>query len=432
MSAQTAVTSADFDDSLRKLGIDGMRPKIAVAVSGGGDSLALAALLQEWVAAREGELLALTVDHGLRPESAAEARAVQDLLRTRGIAHEILVWQREDKPSTHVQELAREARYKLLLQSCRARGVSFLAVAHNLEDQIETFWMRLAHGSGLDGLAAMAPVRHEEGISIIRPLLSFSRAQLRATCVQQGIEWIEDPSNQNEKYLRVKLRVFENLLAGEGLTPSRLSLTVQKLEDARQALQVMTEEALAVCVQLHPEGYATLKREAWKASPCEIQRRALMEVLKSVSPQQHPIGFEALEAARLELQESSFAGRTLAGCEIIPEKSGDILLTREAAAVEERVRLGEGQLWDGRFRASGFSPLELSLESLEIGALGETGLSELRKNMESANILPFKIKRVLPALWQGDNLLAVPHLSYYSPDCSAALRKGRISFVKIV
>jgi tRNA(Ile)-lysidine synthase len=426
MTTQTGISSAEFAAALKKAGIAETCPKIAVAVSGGGDSLALALLVQEWVNARSGEMLALTVDHGLRSESAEEAAKVQSLLRARGVAHEILLW-RGDKPSTRVQELAREARYKLLLQACRDRGFPVLAVAHNLEDQIETFWMRLAHGSGLDGLAAMAPVREEEGVCIIRPSLAFSRARLRATCAQRDIGWIEDPSNKNEKYLRVKLRAFEEVLAGEGLTPERLSLTLQKLEDAREALQVMAAREFSACVTLHPEGYATLNRAEWEKLPRELRRRVLMQALKSVSPHPHAPGFEATELARLELEDVSFAGKTLSGCDIFP-KGGDILIAREASAVERHRRIVEGMLWDGRFRLSGFPPGE----SCDIGAVGEAGLSELRKNIKPPENLPFKVKRVLPALWQGGNLLAVPHLGYYDPSCHEHFRKGRVTFVKIV
>jgi tRNA(Ile)-lysidine synthase len=321
-----------------------------------------------------------------------------------------------------------------LLQACRSAGFPVLAVAHNLEDQIETFWMRLAHGSGLDGLSAMAPSREVGGVSMIRPVLPFSRAQLRETCAQHDIHWIEDPSNRNEKYLRVKLRRFENLLAEEGLTPARLSQTLQKLEDAREALQVMTERAAASCVQLHPEGYAALKTAEWKEYPRDIQRRILGQALRTMAASTYPPGFEALEQTRLDLQDPSFAGKTLAGCEIFPGRCGEMLIAREAQSVAGRAPAAKSSLWDERFQVSGFES-----ESLEIGALGEAGLAELRKNIKGfeasarkLEALPFKVKRVLPALWQGENLLAVPHVSYYSPASPPALKTGQVLFVKIV
>ena len=421
MSTASAITPADFDAALKKTGI-GERSRIAVAVSGGGDSMALALLVRDWVKAHGGEVIAYTVNHGLRAESAAEASKVSALLKEKGIAHEILTWEGE-KPSTHIQELAREARYKLLTDTCRKRGFAFLAVAHNLEDQTETFWMRLAHGSGLDGLAGMAAARDADGVKIIRPVLGFTRTELRATCEQHAIEWIEDPSNKNDKYLRVKLREFEAVLAGEGFTPARLAQTMQKLEESREAIQVMTTEAFRTCVQMHPEGYVTLNTQQWQKSPREIQRRVLMQALSAVSPQDYPLGSEAVETTRLELQTAGFAGKTLGGCEIFPAQGGYFVFVREAAIVEGPVPAAEGKVWDNRFVISGID----AGATLTIGALGSTRIEESKTPAKKA--LPFKIRRVLPAFFLNDNLCAVPHLGYYSADCPAAVKAGKIRFL---
>jgi tRNA(Ile)-lysidine synthase len=469
MTDAKTITAAEFSLALHKCGVGAAQQKrIAVAVSGGGDSVALALLVNERAKECGGEMLALTVDHKLRADSTAEALAVQKIFHDRGIAHEILTWEGA-KPATHIQERAREARYRLLLAACRAHGFDTLAVAHNLEDQLETFWMRLAHGSGLDGLAGMAAVREmkapafftsplgeggahatawegegtlsklqsalgteyphlpacggplplpkerRNSVTIIRPLLSFPRARLRAVCAGRGAAWVEDPSNMNDKYLRVKLRAFEEALAAEGLTPARLALTLQKLEDAKEALQEMAAAAFASCVQLYPEGYAALDVAVWQKSPRDIQRRVLVQALGAVSPQEYPVGFEALEAARMELLDADFAGRTLAGCEIFPSR-GFILIAREAAAVEEPVAAAEGKVWDKRFVISG-----ITNAGLKIGALGG-------KTVEAETTLPFKIRRVLPALWQDGKLRAVPHLGYYSEDCPEVLKQGRITF----
>ena len=426
MTTALAITPDAFDAALKKTGLGDARPKIAVAVSGGGDSMALALLVRDWVKAHGGEMIALTVDHGLRADSAAEAQKVGALLKDKGIAHEILTWE-GDKPATHIQELAREARYKLLTEACRARGFGFLAVAHNLEDQTETFWMRLAHGSGLDGLAGMAAARDADGVKIIRPVLGFTRTELRATCTQYGLEWIEDPSNRNEKYLRVKLREFEEVLAQEGFTPARLAQTMQKLEESREAIQVMTTEAFRTCVQMHPEGYVTLNTQQWQKSPREIQRRVLMQALTSVSPQDYPLGSEAIETTRLELQSTTtsggFAGKTLGGCEIFPAQGGYFVFVREAAIVEGPLPAADGQIWDKRFVISGID----AGATLTIGALGSARIEESKTPAKKA--LPFKIRRVLPAFFLNDNLCAVPHLGYYSADCPAAVKAGKIRFL---
>lgn len=426
MTTPSAITAADFDAALKKTGPNGYlwgetKPKIAVAVSGGGDSMALTLLVQGWVKAHAGsEMIALTVDHGLRAESATEAQKVGALLKEKGIAHEILTWE-GDKPETHIQERAREARYKLLTEACRKRGFGFLAVAHNLEDQTETFWMRLAHGSGLDGLAGMTASRDADGIKIIRPVMGFSRAELRATCENYKVEWIEDPSNKNEKYLRVRLREFEEALAKEGFTPARLAQTMQKLEDAREALQVMVAAAFSTSVQVHPEGYATLNTQQWQKSPREVQRRVLAQALTAISPQEYPLGSEAIESTRLELQTTGFAGKTIAGCEIFPAQGGYYVFVREAAIVEGPVQAAEGKVWDKRFAISGIAA------GVTIGALGSAKIDESKTPAKKA--LPFKIRRVLPAFFLNDNLCAVPHLGYYTPDCPPEIKNGKIKFL---
>jgi len=401
-------------------------PRIALAVSGGGDSLALCLLFQDWAAAQGATLLALTVDHGLRPESAAEALQVQQLLQARGIPHKILRWTGE-KPQSHLQERARAARYELLQSACRAEGFAYLAVAHNLEDQAETFWMRLAHGSGLDGLAGMAASRDLGGVTLIRPLLGVTRQQLRDVCTAAGVAWIEDPSNANEKFLRVRLRQMEELLGAEGLTPQRLGTVLQKLGDARAALESVTATLEKQAVTLHPEGYAVLDVPLWQAAPVDIQRRLLSALLQRVAPQDYPAGFEALEDLRQALTKDGFAGMTLAGAEIVPDGPA-IIFMREAAALPPSVALREGLVWDRRFRFCGYSA-----ESLKVGPLGEAGLAVLRKKLEPQSPpaqhlarLPHKVRRQLPAVFEGENLLAVPHLSWVEPGAAARLGGGRI------
>jgi tRNA(Ile)-lysidine synthase len=154
-------------------------PHIAVAVSGGADSMALALLAARWARQREGRVTGLIVDHGLRPNSAAEAKRVANWLGRRQIDHRILTW-RGTKPETGVQTVAREARYGLLIDWCRRHGVLHLLVAHQLEDQAETVVLRLERGSGVDGLAAMPAAIETPWVRILRPLLALTRAELRA------------------------------------------------------------------------------------------------------------------------------------------------------------------------------------------------------------------------------------------------------------
>lgn len=171
----------EFAALMEPLGPFERPPRLAVAVSGGADSLALTLLADEWARSRGGAVLALTVDHGLRPEAADEARMVGRWLAARGIAHAILHY-RGERPVANIQARARALRYRLLLDRCRAEGVVHLLIAHHREDQSETVLLRLGRGSGVSGLAAMRPIMEMPEARILRPLLSIPRARLAETC----------------------------------------------------------------------------------------------------------------------------------------------------------------------------------------------------------------------------------------------------------
>ena len=248
--------------------------------------------------------------------------------------------------------------------------------------------------------------------SLIRPVLSFTREQLRDTCKAYGVEWASDPSNENEKFLRVRLRKFEELLASEGLTPQRLAQTVQKLEYAREALEEMAARARAGCATLHDEGYATLNISEWKNWPRDIRLRVLSSLLQSVCPRPYAAGFDALEQLGDDIHGETFTGGTLAGCDIFPA-GVVVVLCREAARMEPRTAAAPQILWDGRFSITGIPA------GCAVGGLGEEGLHELRKKaaphdpaLQKLEKLPFKVKKTLPALWRGPNLVFVPHLGW--------------------
>lgn len=401
-----------FSDIMNGL-LPGPVSAVAVAVSGGGDSLALTLMLKKWTEARGAGLLALTVDHGLRPESKSEAQKLGGLLAARGIRHKILSWT-EVKPKTHVQELARQARYRLLAEACRAENISTLALGHNIGDQAETFWMRLAHGSGLDGLAGMAAARDVHGIRIIRPVLSFEGGALRDFCRAEGADFCDDPSNMDEKYLRVRLRAFESMLAAEGFSPQRLAQTMRKLQEARAALESMTVVAAEKCLVLHEAGYAVLDKAGWSAYPADIRRRLILQAIAHVAPQEYAPGFPALE--NLNIDEEEFSGRTLAGCDIFPGRENEIIFCRELAAAAPRGSLAEGAvIWDNRFFVDAGAA-----DGFEVGALGERQAAALRRKIaEQKSVLalfeslPAKVRYTLLAVYKGENLVAVPHLSWF-------------------
>ena len=206
---------------------------IGIAVSGGPDSLALLLL---GAAARPGQIEAATVDHALRPESRAEAEAVAAICAGLGVPHAILTAAWDDRPATAVQERARTVRYRLLGNWVRERGLDVLATAHHLDDQAETLLMRLARGAGVRGLAGMRRLsrRTAAGVPVVRPLLAWRHCELEGVCTAAGVEPVRDPSNDDERFERVRVR---NALAGaEWLDPAALAESAGHLADADAAL----------------------------------------------------------------------------------------------------------------------------------------------------------------------------------------------------
>lgn len=214
---------------------------IAVAVSGGADSMALCHALSDYFADTDMRIHAITVDHRLREEATAEAEHVAGVLRDLpNISHVTLRWNYEEKPKSRVQEEARKARYDLMQAYMAEHDIRNLFLGHHMDDQAETFLFRLAKGSGLDGLSCMSPMQESEGgVVLCRPMLSISRVQAVAFCEGQGIEYIDDPSNGDDRYARVRLRESMSALEAEGLTPQRLARTAMRMERAREALNRM-------------------------------------------------------------------------------------------------------------------------------------------------------------------------------------------------
>lgn len=379
-------------------------PAVAVGVSGGGDSVALVLLLRHWVAERGGSLLALTVDHGLRPESADEAAAVGQSMAGLGVAHRVLRWE-GPKPSAGVQAAARAARHRLLADACADAGILHLALAHHRDDQAETVLLRLARGSGIDGLAGMAPVRADGAVRVIRPLLRVSHDRLLATCRAGGVGWIEDPSNHNPLFARARLRAVRDLLAGEGLDGARLGEVARRSGRARAALEQATAGLLADVATLHPEGWITLAREPLLAASAEIALRALARALAVVG-EPAPVRDEALERLLGTLADGQ--GGTLGGC-VVRMRRGAVMVAREPVAVTERLSvLPGGQVrWDGRF------DLQVSSrhgQPVTVAALGAAGWREWagRQAPERLPDLPVPVRESLPSLWVGADLLGVP------------------------
>ena len=219
-------------------------PALVIAVSGGPDSVALMWLMARWrkARARGPRLVAVTVDHGLRPEAAAEARQVERLSRTLALAHRTMRWTGK-KPERGVPAAARAARYRLLAEAAREAGATHILTAHTRDDQAETLLMRLLRGSGIAGLSAMARMSEREGLLLARPLLDVSKSRLVATLKRAGIGFADDPTNRDPTFTRPRLRTLLPQLAAEGGDARALARLAARLARANAAVEVLADGA---------------------------------------------------------------------------------------------------------------------------------------------------------------------------------------------
>lgn len=402
------------------------QPHLAVAVSGGGDSMALALLAQDWAQRRGGKITALTVDHGLRPEAAAEAAQVARWCAARGIDHEILRCVGLGAVRSGIQAAARAARYALLEAWCREHGVLHLLVAHQREDQAETVAIRNARGSALDGLAGMAAVSERAAVRLLRPLLPVARAALRQFLAARGQGWIEDPSNRNPAFTRVQIRDALGRAAA-GSSQAYLAPTAARLGRGRAAREAEDARRLARWATLDPWGFAWLDPAAFNG-PEALGMKALGALLATVGGTDYPPRRERLERLYAELAAGREGGRTLGGC-LVARRRGRILICREPAAVAAPLAVAPGTAayWDRRFQ------IELDAAApagLRLGALGTAAATILRARPAAVlERIPAAARASLPALHDAKGVVAVPALGYFDENRKeATMAAYRIRF----
>lgn len=305
-------------------GLENLRG-LVLAVSGGSDSTALLVMAARWakqLKKRGPKLLAVTIDHGLRPESAREAAAVKRLARELGVPHRTLVW-RGSKPKTGLQESARLARYALLAQAALREGYEHVLTAHTLDDQAETVLFRLARGSGVTGLAGMAyasplPTGRQGAIFLVRPLLHVTKSRLVATLKAAHVTHSDDPSNRDPRFIRARLRTVMPALAREGLDArclARLAARVRRAEATIEFAVAAARAALAPDPWLE-RGPIVFEGERFTDLPAEVGLRLLGRAI-AYTGDEGPVELGKLEQLYQALRQSrSRLRRTLAGASV--------------------------------------------------------------------------------------------------------------------
>lgn len=381
---------------IAEIAFPGENPEvIGVAVSGGSDSMALLHLFARVQAHRGGEVRAVTVDHRLRPEAADEARFVAEVCQRLGVRHDTLVWE-HGVVRGNLQDQARRARYGLISEWAQDNGIGHVVLGHTADDQAETFLMGLAREAGIDGLSGMRKAWTADGIHWARPCLLTKRAELRAYLGRTGISWVEDPSNADERFTRVKARRALNALGPLGITVEKLSTVTTNLSIAQSALRLAASERADRVVRTDA-GEVVIDREEFRRSGREIVRRILIGALAWVGRGDYAPRADAL--FRLERAIAEGRGATLAGCRIVVNDT-EIRITREPKAVMG-LQGPTDMLWDSRWRLTG--PHDPGLRVRALGAEGLRQCTDWRATGHSRAALV-----VSPAIWRANALVAAP------------------------
>lgn len=360
---------------------------VGVALSGGGDSVALLHLCR----AAGLRVEAVTVDHRLRPESAAEAAAVGAACAALGLRHEVRVWD-HGAVGGNLMDQARRARMALIGDWARKRRIGIVALGHTRDDQAETLLMGLARAAGVDGLAGMRRDWTEGGVRFVRPLLDAGREELRNWLRGQGLGWIDDPTNDSERFSRVRARRALVALQPLGITAEGLAAVAGHLAEAQAALQVQVAEAAARVLR-EVAGALTVDAAGFASLPGEIRRRLVVAAVGWVSRADYAPRSDAV--ARLEAAIVAGRDATLWGCRL----RGGVLM-REAKAVSAVVST-PGAVWDGRWVLQG-----PEAPGAEVRALGMAGLRACPD--WRATGLARDVLAVTPSVWVGEGLVSAP------------------------
>lgn len=412
------ITAETFDSCLEAVGPFEPSPHIAVAVSGGPDSMALLCLAADWARRRGARVTALTVNHGLRPEAAKEARQVAIWSAALDVEHRELTW-RGAKPATGIQAAARAARYRLLTAWCRDNAVAHLLTAHHADDQAETFLYRMNRGSGADGLAAMPAVTVRDGVRLLRPLLPLRRAALVPVLAAAGQTAIDDPSNLDTRFARVEMRGHLAALENEGIGCADVLSVTTALGRLRGDRDRSRAALAATAVAVFPAGYADIDLEPLEKSSAGSAEEIVAAVLHAIGGQTFAPRRRQLSDMVGTLRDGSFAHpRTLGGC-VVASAGAKLRVFREPRAIRHQLRLDRDDpddrlRWDGRF------DITLNCENLSgssnytLSRLGEAGWQEISGAAagDFSRALPGPVRFGLPAVFRGEEVAEVPHLRY--------------------
>ena len=314
--------------------------KFAIAVSGGADSLCLAYFTKIYSSQYNNKIYVLIVDHKLRKGSSKEALKVQNMLKNKKIPSKILSWKGKI-PKSNIQKNARDMRYSLISNYCLKKNVKYLITAHHEDDQIENFFIRLLRGSGLTGLSSMSiNTKYNSYLKIIRPFLNFKKKDLKYVTLSFFKTYIKDPTNDDEKFLRVRIRKYRKEMEKEGLDTGKIIKTVDNLVSANQALNFYKNKALLKHVSFLKKNKCLINKKIFLEEPAEIIFKSFSDVLSLVSGTYYPPRSKKVVNLINRLRSNKFVKSTLGGC-IVEEKDNFISVSQELKINKAPYQLGK-------------------------------------------------------------------------------------------
>jgi len=300
----------------------------ALGVSGGADSLCLSYFSKIYATEFKNKVHVLIVDHKLRKDSYKEALKVKKILIKRDIQSKILRWKGKI-PLKNIQSNARDIRYSLISEYCQNKNIKYLITAHHLDDQIENFFIRVLRGSGLTGLSSMSEtVDYSSKLKIIRPFLNIKKADLKFATLNFFKTYIRDPSNDNDKFLRVRIRKYRKNMEEEGLDTNKVIKTVNNLLSANKALNFYKNQALYKHVSFLSKNKCLINKKIFSEEAGEIVFKSFSDILSLISGTYYPPRSKKIINLIERVRKNKISKSTLGGC-VIEKKGSYILVSKE-------------------------------------------------------------------------------------------------------
>ena len=381
--------------------------KIGLAVSGGGDSIGMLVLASEWAIINKKKIYVVTVNHNLRKEAKEEVIFTREFTKKLGFSHSTLDWKKPLKIG-NLQSQASLARKKLISNWAKENNIKTVLLAHTIDDQVETILMRFSRGSGVDGLIGMKKLVEIHGIFWVRPLLTITRSNLRKFLKLKKINWVEDPSNKDRKYLRVKFRNVISQLGEIGINTNLVVNTSVRMENAKKVLNDVAVEAFNNFVKLKKWGDIEISKDIFNLCREDTFLRTLAGIIKGISGSIYRPRYKELINFVEDLNNKNFKARTLSGVLARAISQNKVVLRREPShplCVSNPKSVNF--IWDGRWLV--FLSRILS-KSEHIGPLGENGYQQIKNQVEKKAFNECFLST--PALFLKDRVISSPALEY--------------------